>query len=252
MNFFNFLKDEKEDLQFIDASENSSVYPHFPPVLAKNVTPFFKETQEKQFGGYQFPGCPGMYDYSKYGYIVPAWTDIHIKSNKAGNVAISGSRGEDFMRRVPPVKQPMRMDLKQTHGLFKFQDNIEPCVWNIPGPWHIIGSKNVSALLMPAIYHCDFFDDLYVYPGIVDYENFHTINFICSAKRNCEVHIKAGTPLIHVIPFHTTKTIVASYGPATSEQISSMGIRKEYWIKNFYRKFCMIRKRFKIFKKVSE
>lgn len=252
MSLFDFFKKETEDLRFIDTSENSSIYPHFPPVLAKDVPPFFKDTQEKLFGSYQFVGCPGMHDYSKYGYIVPAWTDIHIKANKAGNVAMCGARGEDFLSRLPPVKQPLRMDVPLIHGLFEFQDNIEPCIWNVPGPWNILGTKNVSALVMPAIYHCDFFDDLYVYPGIVDYEKFHTINFICSPKRKCEVHIKAGTPLLHVLPFYTTKTIVASYGPATSEQKDAMHIHKEFWIKNFYRKYYMVKKKFKIFKKARE
>lgn len=252
MSLFDFFKSEKEDLQFIDTSEDSAIYSHFPPVLAKNVTPFFRETQEKLFENYQFPGCPGMYDYSRFGYIVPAWTDIHIKANKAGSIAICGSRGEDFMTRFPPVKQPLNMDPKITHGLFQFEDNIEPCIWNVPAPWQILGSKNISALIMPAFYHCQFLDDLYVYPGIVDYEKFSSMNFICSPKRKCEVHIKAGTPLLHVIPFYTTKTIIASYGPGKREQKDAMHICPQFWIKNFYRKYFMVKKRFKIFKKVPE
>ena len=53
---------------------------------------------------------------------------------------------------------------------------------------------------------------------LVDYKNFHITNFICMPKRECNVHIKAGDPLLHVIPF-LNKDITASVGPATDEMI---------------------------------
>lgn len=252
MNFFNFFKKEKEDLQFIDITEDSSIYSHFPPILAKNVKPFIKEIQENVFGSYDFPGCPGMHDYSRIGYIIPAWTDFHIKANKAGHIAIAGCRGEDFLKRIPPVGQPLQMDPKMTHGMFEIKDNIEPCSWNFPSPWRVQAKQNLSALVMPALYHSTFLDDLYVYPGIIDYNNFHILNFICSPKRACEVEIKAGSPLLHVIPFYTNKTIVASYGPGNREMKDAMMISPRMWEHNFYRKYFMIKKRFKISKKVEE
>jgi hypothetical protein len=242
---FNFLKKDKPDLEFIDSSE--VVYPHYPPILAKDLKPL-KEHQEKKFESYIFPQCPGMHDYSRMGYIIPAWSNFHIKANKAGCVAFLGSDGENRDKRGTPLGQPKNMDVKITDGLFKL-NGIDPCIWNFPGAWKVFGNGNVSALVMPAFFHSTFLDDLYVYPGVVDYNKFTTLNFICSPKHECEVEIKAGDPILHVIPFITNKDIVASYGPASKEQEDYTKILKWYHELNFYRKYYMVRKKYKIIKK---
>jgi len=242
---FNFLKKDKPDLEFVDSSE--VVYPHYPPILAKDLKPL-KERQEKKFGEYNFPKCPGMHDYARMGYIIPAWSNFHIKANKAGCVAFTGSVGEDTKKRQTPLGQPQRMSDDITDGLFEL-NGVDPFIWNFPGAWKIYGNGNVSALVLPAFFHSTFLDDLYVYPGVVDYKAFTTINFICTPKRECEVEIKAGEPILHVIPFVTNKDIVASYGPASAEQTDSVKIVKWFHESNFYRKYYMIRKKYKIVKK---
>lgn len=246
---FNLFKKNKPDLEFVDTSR--MVYPHYPPVLAKDLKPL-KEHQENKFQEYNFPKCPGMHDYSRVGYIIPAWSNFHIKTNKAGSVALVGNCGEDSKKRQTPLGQPKNMDVTITDGLFQLQDGISPCVWNFPGPWKIHGRGNISALVMPAFYHSKFLDNLYVYPGIVDYKGFTTINFICSAKRECEIEIKAGEPVLHVIPFITDKDIVATYGPATEEQEDYSKIIKWFHEMNFYRKYYMIRKKYKLLKKETD
>jgi hypothetical protein len=256
MSIFNLFKNSAPDLQFIDMSGRNggadSIYPHYPPVLAKDLKPL-KEYQEKKYEGeWKFPKCPGMFDYARMGYIIPAWTNFHIKANKAGSVAVAGSIGEAAKTRTSNIPQPKPMDTFIADGCFELQDGINPFVWNFPGAWKIMGRGNVSALLLPPIYHnSSFLEDLYMYAGVVDYNGFSTVNFICSPKRECEVEIKAGDPLIHVIPFITDKTITASYGPASREQADYNGTLKWFHEFNFYRRFYMIRKKYKIFKKVD-
>jgi hypothetical protein len=246
---FNLFKSEKPDLEFLDSSR--AVYPHYPPVLAKDLKPL-KEHQELKFDGYNFPLCPGMHDYARMGYIIPAWSNFHIKANKAGSVALVGNRPVNEGSRGTPIHQPRNMDVKIVDGLFEYKDGIEPTIFNFPGPWMLHGNGNISALLMPAFYHAKFLDDLYVYPGVVDYNGFTTINFICSPKRKCEIEIKAGDPAIHVIPFITEKTIISSYGPATNEEQDYNVVLKWFHELNFYRKYYMIRKKYKLIKKDSE
>lgn len=70
-------------------------------------------------------------------------------------------------------------------------------------------------------------------------------------KRECHVHIKAGEPLLHVMPFYN-KQINASVGPATEAQIDKSkniipGDEAQY-----YRKFLSFKKRFTINKKETE
>jgi len=246
---FNFLKKDKPDLEFIDTSK--VVYPHYPPILAKDLKPF-KEHQEKKFDDYNFPKCPGMHDYSRMGYLIPAWSNLHIKANKAGFVGLVGNAGEDFKKRSTPLAQPQHMDVTIVDGIFTPESGIQPSILNFPGAWKIHGNgKNISALILPAFFHCTFLDDLYVYPGVVDYKGFTTINFICSPKRECEIVIKAGDPVLHVIPIVTNKTITATYGPATEEQADYNKVLKWFHESNFYRKYYMIRKKYSLTKKVE-
>lgn len=245
---FNFLKKDKPDLEFVDKSK--VVYPHYPPILAKDLKPF-KEHQEKKFDNYNFPKCPGMHDYARIGYIIPAWSNFHIKANKAGFVGVVGSAGEDSAKRHTPLGQPQHMDIGIVDGIFAPQGGVQPSILNFPGAWKIHGNGNISALVMPAFYHSTFLDDLYVYPGVVDYKGFTTVNFICSPKRECELEIKAGDPILHVIPFITDKTIVASYGAVTQEQDDYNKILKWFHESNFYRKYYMIRKKYTLNKKVE-
>lgn len=244
---FNWFRKDDVDFKFADALEGS-VYPHYPPVLAKDLKPL-KEHQEKKFGDYRFPGCPGMHDYSRLGYIIPAWTNFHIKANKAGTVVMIGSSGENERKKrgtIASAPQEMARDI--TDGAFQLQDGVDGSVWNSPGPWKIYSKKKLSCLVLPAYFHSTFLDDLFVYPGVVDYQNFTVINFICSAKRPCELEIKAGDPLLHVIPFITTKDIVASYGPATQREVDATKLPKWFHESNFYRRYYMIRKKFKLIK----
>lgn len=239
-----WFKERKADLEFVD--ETGLVYPHYPPVLAKTLKPL-KKHQEEKFGDYNFPGCPGMHDFARLGYIIPAWTQINIKANKAGCVAQIGTIGEDSAKRATPLKQPAPMAPDITDGLFELQDGIPISVWNCPAPWKVFGHTNVSTLILPAWFHSSFLDDLHIYPGVVDYRGFNTINFIFSPKRKCEVIIKAGEPLLHVIPLITDKTIVASYSGATQVQKDYVKVIKWFHETNFYRRFYMIRKKYDLF-----
>jgi hypothetical protein len=256
---FNFFSKETPDLEFVDSSRH--VYSHYPILLAKDVKPFFKEFQEKDQGSYNFPGCPGMHDYSRMGYLITAWVDIHVKANKAGTAIRYGTSLADKAAKPKPhpfenpiqinppelpLKEPFPMSTDVTNGLFTFGDDIKPTAFNMPGPWKIFGKKNVSALLLPAFYHCPYLEDLYLYPGVVDYREFTTANVIFSPKRRIDLTIPAGTPLLQVIPFKTTDDFSASFGPGTVEQLDSHKSPKKFYEGNWYRKYYMIKKKFKL------
>jgi hypothetical protein len=242
---FNWFKRNDVDFTFAEICEGA-VYPHYPPILAKDLKPL-KKFQEEKYQEYKFPGCPGMHDYSRMGYILPAWTNFHIKANKAGTVGFVGSDPGDRSKRSTPAKPPQPMAKEITDGLYEIKDGVKHEILNFPGAWKIFGRrKDVSLLLMPAFYHSTFLDDLYVYPGVVDYNGFSTINFICSPKRACTVEIKAGDPVLHLIPILNTKDIVADYGNATQLENDYGKLLKWYHEKNFYRKFYMIRKKYKL------
>lgn len=230
-----FWEKPKHDIEFVDTTR--LVYQMHPVELAKPLRPhFYKEMMEKH-GEYHFARCPGMIDLKNYGYIIPAWDDIHIMANKAGTVVHvgGGSRPSSFMK-------ARKMDEKVVEGTFRPQE-VPLQVWHVGSPWSIfVHNKNVTAAVLPAFYHSPFLDDLHVFPGLVDYnEKFTTINFIFSCKRPCEMTIKVGTPLLHVLPFES-KNITAGYGPADDYQIDQA---KSIFssTKQFYRRYIMHEKK---------
>ena len=232
---------QKRDIEFVDSSR--SIYQHYPVLKAKDVKSRVHDFQKEKYGSYNFPFCPGMIDYSKMGYIIPAWVDTYIMANKAGTVCNIGSseRGNRGFR------TPVNMDSTVVDGFINPEDDVPLAAIKLDSPWTIFGNGNISALLLPAVYHSNFLDDLHVWPGVVDYKKFHTCNFIFSPKRKCEIHIKAGEPLLHVIPIWN-KDMIAGYGPGTDIQIDSTRNSIPADSKQYYRKNQLINKIFELIK----
>lgn len=248
-----FKKKENVDFEFVDTSRVVNDY--YPPILAKHYKPLQK-TQKEQFNEYKFIMCPGMFDYSQMGYIIPAWEDIKIKANKAGTAAlIGGERAIEQPTKLTAVK-PIEMNPELTSGLFEFDEGIQPKTLLFPSPWKVISSnKLLSAYIFGATFHNPKLNDgnLFVYPGIVDFNNgkhkFHTVNFVVSIRKKTEIIIKQGEPLLHVIPFISNDPIVASHRPGKDHEAESLTHVKHQTSWNFYRKHYM---RKKIFKLVSK
>jgi hypothetical protein len=233
---------QQHDLDFVDSSR--SIYQTLPVKLAREVSPSCVETQKALQGSLKFAQCPGMIDYAQLGYIIPAWVDMHIIANKAGTRGLIGSPG----RGNHGFLIPRKMDPNIFEGVFETQDGVPLEALNFSSPWKIFVRKNISAMIMPAIYHSTFLDDLYVFAGVVDYQHFHTVNFIVAAKRECEIHIKAGDPVLQVIPFLNDK-LKAGYGPGTDEQIDSTTNEILTGESQYYRKHMRVPKIFKLFGK---
>lgn len=224
---------KSNDIQFVDTTRR--VYNTHPIQLAKNVKAPFQATQMNAFSEYKFAICPGMIDYKNFGYIVPAWDDIHILANKAGTAAVVGGGS-----RATAFAQARGMDPNIVEGIFQ-PDEVPLAPIHVGSPWSIfVNNKKMSAMLMPAFYHSSFLDDLYVFPGIVDYGNFTVMNFIFAAKRPCNITIKVGEPLLHIIPF-LGNDIKAGYGPAEDHQIDAANSIFSS-SKQFYRRYLQRRK----------
>ena len=233
---------KKKDIEFVDVSRNA--YLDFPVHLAKDLEVIGKDARIAKTGANIFPHCPGMADYAKLGYVIPAWVDIKIKANKAGVVSTIGSK----QRGARGFLQQRKMDSNIVEGIIKIEDNVPLTVLHIGAPWNIFVSKNISALILPAIYHNDVFDDLHIWPGVVDYKNFSTANLICTPKRKCEINIKAGEPLLHVIPFLNTY-LIGGYGPGTDQQVDKSRNSILSGDSQYYRKFLSVKKLFTLDKK---
>jgi hypothetical protein len=154
----------------------------------------FGETDEaaKKAKPAKFVRCPGMHDFLQQGFIVSAAVDIHITATRHSVNVDTPHAMQELL--------PKPMDLEIIDGIAPVRGT-EPNVWKVSLPWGVHMPEGYSAHVMPAFFHFPFFDKLFVYPGTVDYDGFHTINFIFTVLDECELVIPQGTPLLQVLPF---------------------------------------------------
>jgi hypothetical protein len=180
----------------------TGAYHHINPVVhAKAIKPDFLKNQieiaKKEKKPVKFVRCPGMHDYAEEGFLIRAHTDIHIKANSAG-VVITTPNVHD------PKLNAVEMDLEVVGGMAPIVEGVKYKVFKIPLPWGIFTEPGHSVHLIPALMHFPHLDKVFVYPGTVDYEEFHTANLIISPIRPCEFTIHAGDVILHALPFKRT------------------------------------------------
>jgi hypothetical protein len=179
----------------------TGAYHHINPVVAaKGVIPEWLRQQisraklEKK--PVKFVRCPGMHDYMQEGFLIRAHTDIHIKANSAGVVVSTPHI-------VDQQLHPTEMDVEVIQGLPPI-DGVKCKVFKVPLPWSIFTEPGHSVHLVPALMHFPHLDKIFIYPGTVDYENFHTANIILTVIRPCEIVIPAGEVILQALPFKRT------------------------------------------------
>lgn len=219
-----------------------SVYTLHPIVPAKNVDYIGKNLQLNNYGRETFVDCPGMFDYRNSGWIMPAWEEITIYSSEQNSMLYYGDHKNKAKDRGCPFIAAGNMDKSIAHGFEGREVALQPL--HITSPWSV-QSENVSLLVLPPVYHSNITQFITVFPGIVDYTNkFTSLNCIISPHRHGTFTIKAGTPLLHLIPF-VKQDYDASYRAVTEFELDrSRSIFSR--TKQFYRKHCMKRSKYSI------
>lgn len=244
MKLIKKIRDWVEDrrtpiIQFVSSVGNFSVAT--PVATASRIKPKWLRLQT---GKQKFPDCPGMLDYSHAGYIITAHTDIHIKANDVGTIIITTPT--PLPHEDTRFLEPRPFNYEIVEGMTKPAKDVEKSAWKIPLPWAIFTKKGYSAYVMPAIMHADYLDKIFVYPGIVDYDNFHVVNFVFSPLKECEFTIPAGTPLLQILPFKREE-YTAKCDRATQKQLDEhLHCIPSRAISRYYRKFLSRKKTFKM------
>lgn len=237
----NGIHPKKDDIEFINFIGQAACHDETRVKLAKEVDTKFKKYQIEKYGSYTFSQCPGMLDYSRMGYIIPAWTNFEFLFNSAGIEIYDGTSDSRTRTRL----EKRGFDPQIFDGAVKNDDGSQVGIYNIQAPWHIRCKPGIHIAIMPAFYHSNMLDDFHILPGVIDYGNgFHTINFLTGPKRYGKFKISMGEPLFHLIPFKNA-TLTASYGLV--DNYKNVYREDEFFgkIKSFYRKFyCDKRKYF--------
>lgn len=235
------------DVRFTDMSKK--VYSVHPIQKAVNVDGAHKKVQMQKHGRETFVDCPGIYDYKSQGWIMTAWDEFKIYASENATMAYTGCEKRTSELPIPqPIKEPPEMGGAMSQ---KITDGIPPETTcpvkrlqplHFVSPWRVDTKEGITLLLMPPTYHSDIGNDIMIFPGVVDYTSkFATLNVILAPRKEGVFTIKAGTPLLHIIPI-VKKEYNATYGPA--KNTDPLGVIAN--AKQFYRKYVMKRAKYSL------
>lgn len=147
--------------------------------------------------------CPGIFDLANYGYIIPMWHDVLIKTNgdpSGFSWMVPSSELTDLVAHRDIIgSHPSELGkyLPKKPGALS-------SIVKINTPWNVVAPKGVKFIMLPIAY-----PDSYEFEstiGILDPGYSSEINVqLWWNIRNGEHVIKAGTPLAHLIPLSEEK-----------------------------------------------
>ena len=213
-----------------------------PVKKASEVKPDWLTIQTKNAEKYnykKFSACPGMHDYYRAGYIIPAWEDFEIIVDDNG-AHINIGKGDHFS--CAPYE---RMSYEVVSGAITIDDDTPATALKLPCPWKVFTKQGYSAFVLPALFHSPFLRDIFPYPGINDYDRYHTINVMFTPLKKMHVKIYAGTPMLQVIPYKR-EDYTCEVGHITPQEHGLAEFTYRTGLKGFYRKFIHQKKNYDI------
>lgn len=197
-----------------------SVWGSWPIINAKSYKSEYHNEQKEKYGRMTFADCPGIIDYYNTGWLLLAWAEIEIYTDDDGHSMVyyaSRDKGGEWPKTVNKcphrsaanelyMKAAVEMDKRISDGIPRNSaPNGQPLSpLHITTPWGV-HAKEESVLVLPPYYHGDVTEHLNIFPGIVDYDpGFSALNLIFSVRKPGTYKIKAGTPLMHIVPLKKT------------------------------------------------
>ena len=144
--------------------------------------------------------CPGILDFTNYGYIVPAWQDFQFWIDDDGKI-------EWIVPELMASVKNIRIHPSEQIDTCPILDNTAPFILKLVSPWLVRTPKGTSLINCKPFYH--YSNDFDICPGVldsdIDKEENQAINAMLRFNvRNKVIHIKAGQPLNQLIPFKRT------------------------------------------------
>lgn len=137
--------------------------------------------------------CPGFVDLYAKSWIVPAWSDILISTQSNGGYSYALPSGHIHGLAV--------VDHSREQFKGGFNDYIQA---KLVSPWMLIDRNKTGikfAFVQPSWSLLDDIKNVHVLPGLVDFAYNTEVNLnILLPKIDADYLIKAGTPLVHLLP----------------------------------------------------
>lgn len=197
--------------------------------------------------------CPGIFDLFNYGFIVPAFTDITVETDNIKNIDV----------RVPSEKvsdifsKKNEADIIQFHSYenvakhFPYKPNTFRALLKFNSPWNIVAPEGIKFIVLPIAYPDEMVFEQTI--GILDPAVSCEINAQMYWHKIGDKHlIKAGTPLLHIIPL-THEKVTFECRDATAHDMAWREKFMYYVSNSFNAKRGLLKKfYYKHFKKPSK
>lgn len=229
----------------IEFSRHDGLEDPFPPVPANQILPdWYKEAnsywndekrprKDRQY--VTIKRCVPVLDSMSSGYLIRLSQDVYVEQLEDGPY---------FHWRTDAVN--VNNALITEHGAFQVQkhpDNQYGYQLKIENPWLIKTPKGYSCMFLPPM-HRD--NDLIVLPGVVDTDSYYErVHFPFNLKdKKFEGMLKAGTPIVQVVPFKRESYKMVVKDPDTklhkkNGMIASSNLfdayRNNFWTRKEYR-----------------
>ena len=236
------MKNYKDEIKFVSTMPGiSDMFPikpmsEYTPDWTTKAREDYKKL-DKTYKNRHITLCPVIFDLFKFGWYVPMWYDVYIKTEK-------DKLG--FSWRVADQQVTMLSDISiiNTHedNITKFLPKRKGRTNNIikiNTPYHIIAPKNIKFLFLPMPYPDHF--DYESSSGVLEPSTSSELNVqLYWNIKDGERFIKAGTPLMQIVPI-TDKDLTMVCRDANKKETN--WIKKRPYFKSF--SFSPVRNRIK-------
>ena len=147
----------------------------------------------KEFTGHTIKKCPAVVDYFAEGYVIPLWSDILIQKH-GDNIHWENNKLDIGIIEFHNFQQAPTYHYKEG-------DYRHPL--KFISPWWFKTPPGYSTLFLQPQLHPQ--DNYTLFPGIVETDSFHQINFPAVWHTEGDTILKRGIPFLHVIPFKREK-----------------------------------------------
>lgn len=160
----------------------------------------------KSWNSHTIKKCPAVVDYFAEGYIIPMWADILIQRY-----------GQEFHFETNGIQDGIGSVIEfHDEAQFKtypFKRNDYRRAVKFTSPWFFYTPPGWSTLFIQPQLHPQ--ENFTLFPGIVETDSFHQVNFPSIWHSEGDRILKRGYPFMHCIPFKRSKTklIVEEFSP---------------------------------------
>jgi len=181
----------------------------------------------KSWSSHTIKKCPAVVDYFTEGYIIPLWSDIFIQRY-----------GQEFhfeTNHDQGIGSTIEFHNNDQVKTYPFKRNDYKNAVKFTSPWFFYTPPGWSTLFLPPLLHPN--DDYTLFPGIVETDSFHQVNFPSIWHSEGDRILKRGSAFLHVIPFKREKHkhIVEEFSQKDYQNNSDESFRLRSLMTNGYR-----------------